>query len=850
MQPLEPQSSQLGSLPLVPDASAANTQRQRSTSEPYRSGTEYQRSAFESSGLAVQQQHSASNMPRSGTENQRSAFGSSSSAFRQQLSASDLTQTGTSRTPTSTPETYTAVRTGGSLLRDILISLLLFLLLAEWLRPLPTLADISEIYRIQPFLIVFALCIALDCFRVPYTWGWAVKSIIILFFIGFMFEPEGFLNGSWVVDFFKLIVQDVGYVFAARFDLISGETRTLLFLFGWALLISVVQALMLQRQHSLWFVGATLIYLVCLQLALGADTVQGIFRTLGYGLMLLSLLNLSRIQQSYGLTKVSSGGTLLWLTVSLIVVSILAGAGLYSASQAAPTSLMKPVSWANITDRIFELYNEDTGLPAVAAKAGYGHDDSSLGGPLQSDSSIVFTAKTPELTYWRGESKSLYDGKGWTSTEQISEPFISSDHTASGTTIAQEVLWSSKSPDKQLFYGGSLLHIEGLLNDKGSYLSPDIVVANSMTGKVALPEISDPLSFYKIIVQPVHADPALLSSDSDSYPAAIRDAYLQLPDTLPRTVRGLAEQVTAAATSPYAKAVAVEQYLRSNYTYSLEKPTHPTRNEDFVSHFLFVDRTGYCDHFSTSMVVMLRSVGVPARWVKGFAPGTQQAVGEDRMKEVIVRNQDAHSWVEVYFPSAGWVPFEPTPGFTGMDGEHARSPVTISQSERPTMTASLLNIPTMQSFSSDSKEWLQSRVNEVISFVEIYRKQFLLAAVLSVFILGLSVILWRKGIPQNMALIFPVRPSGPVHSQPLVRFMDRLWIQLFRRYGAKSAHQTVREYVTALRLENAEQKQALFEFALIYETVRYDIPGRPIYSKREIAALWNAILSTRDRKTR
>ena len=65
------------------------------------------------------------------------------------------------------------------------------------------------------------------------------------------------------------------------------------------------------------------------------------------------------------------------------------------------------------------------------------------------------------------------------------------------------------------------------------------------------------------------------------------------------------------------------------------------------------------------MVVMLRSVGVPARWVKGFAPGTAGTSDDDGLQEVMVRNQDAHSWVEVYFPSMGWVPFEPTPGFSG-----------------------------------------------------------------------------------------------------------------------------------------------------------------------------------------
>ena len=136
--------------------------------------------------------------------------------------------------------------------RDSLISLLLFLLLSEWLRPLAWMADAS--IQIGPILVVFAICIAIDCFKVPYVWGWTAKSVIILLFIGFMFDREGFLTGAWIVDLVRIISQDMVHIVQAHFDLISGEMRTLLFLLGWSLLISVVQALMLQRQHSLWFV--------------------------------------------------------------------------------------------------------------------------------------------------------------------------------------------------------------------------------------------------------------------------------------------------------------------------------------------------------------------------------------------------------------------------------------------------------------------------------------------------------------------------------------------------------------------------------------------------------------------
>jgi len=91
---------------------------------------------------------------------------------------------------------------------------------------------------------------------------------------------------------------------------------------------------------------------------------------------------------------------------------------------------------------------------------------------------------------------------------------------------------------------------------------------------------------------------------------------------------------------------------------------------------LFEMKAGYCDYYSTAMVVMARSIGLPARWVKGYVSGQSatQAVMEQFVPDeaivtdgpdlYTVRNSDAHSWVEIYFQGFGWVPFEPTPGFT------------------------------------------------------------------------------------------------------------------------------------------------------------------------------------------
>ncbi|NOU77167.1 hypothetical protein GC098_38390 [Paenibacillus sp. LMG 31458] len=727
--------------------------------------------------------------------------------------------------------------------RDSLISLLLFLLLSEWLRPLAWMADAS--IQIGPILVVFAICIAIDCFKVPYAWGWTAKSVIILLFIGFMFDREGFLTGAWIIDLMRIISQDVVHIVQAHFDLISGQMRTLLFLLGWSLLISVVQALMLQRQHSLWFVAATLIYLVFLQLVLGADTVQGIMRTIGYGLLLLSLLNLSRIEQTYGISSVRSGGAFQWIVVSMVVVSALASVGWFSARQAEPAPLMKPVSWAYLYDRIFDLYKEDTGTKGAFARSGYGQDDSSLGGPLQVDTTPVFTARTSELTYWRGESKSFYDGKGWTEPNQKLEPYVIPNQPFTGRAVNQEILWNTKSPNSQLFMGGKLLSVDMLLSEKGKPLTPSSLLTSEFSGKVTLPEIIDPLSYFKITVQPVHEDPSILNTDMGSYPFDIVGDYLQLPAALPRSVRSIAEQVTANRLTPYAKAVAIEQYLSNTYTYSLEKPTHPSRNEDFVSHFLFIDRTGYCDHFSTSMVVMLRSVGVPARWVKGFAPGTLQASSDgDGLQDVMVRNLDAHSWVEVYFPSMGWVPFEPTPGFSGISSDHPRETLTTAAMEQAAMTASLTNIPTPSKFTTNPSEWLRETKDRIVKFAKTYRNAFIVLIGCCLLLVGIFVLLRRKGFLVNSRLYFPIYKNEQGNSHPMTPYMDRIWIQLFRKYGAKSANQTVREYVTTLNFKDQRQKQALFEFALIYESVRYDTANSLTYTKREITAIWKAIQKT------
>ncbi|MBI2867032.1 MAG: DUF4129 domain-containing protein [Chloroflexi bacterium] len=139
------------------------------------------------------------------------------------------------------------------------------------------------------------------------------------------------------------------------------------------------------------------------------------------------------------------------------------------------------------------------------------------------------------------------------------------------------------------------------------------------------------------------------------YPDWVRDRYLQLPPDFSPRVRALAQRLTARAANPYDKASAIEDYLRTlPYTWEVEPPPF---NADGVEHFLFTLRKGYSDYFSSTMTVILRSVGIPARLALGYATGDQ----DPQAKDWVVKDKDSHAWPEVYFPGYGWVPFEPTP---------------------------------------------------------------------------------------------------------------------------------------------------------------------------------------------
>lgn len=163
-------------------------------------------------------------------------------------------------------------------------------------------------------------------------------------------------------------------------------------------------------------------------------------------------------------------------------------------------------------------------------------------------------------------------------------------------------------------------------------------------------------------------------------PRAVQERFTQLPPSIPAAVLDAARQVTSAAGNDYERAVLLQRYFRSTggFTYSTNAPSDG--GSDAITAFLR-EKYGFCVQFASTMAVMSRLLGIPARVAIGFLPGEQLADGRWRISE-----QDAHAWPELWFSGTGWVRFEPTPAIrSGRSPSYAQpeTPITAPPSPDP-----------------------------------------------------------------------------------------------------------------------------------------------------------------------
>ncbi|WP_057768266.1 transglutaminase domain-containing protein [Cytobacillus praedii] len=535
-----------------------------------------------------------------------------------------------------------------------------FLLLWEWLRPLEQLTDTSNI---GVFLLFIFTSLLLSFTGTPVLIGGCIKWVFIVVALHILYIDEAFFQFKWVFVFITDFIESFQLVFARDWVNLSNLFRSFLFFVLLWLMTYLIQYWLINRMQILIFFFMTLVYITVLDTFTPYEAGLAIVRTVISGFAVLGMLTFFRLLDKEGIKKEATLSRK-WMVplVTMIVVSV--GFGL-----AAPKA--EPI-WPDPVPYLTS-YGKGSGEGTGVQKIGYGLDDSSLGGPFIGDNQVIFTVEAESRHYWKVETKDVYTGKGWitSGSREVRSPFGSADQvpiTSFFNSPGIEMVKES-STVYSLTNNSHIVYPLGIQKiDAASFYSYELEVD---TEKIHSLEGDSPASIKQYTLDyavPRYSVTALNEASSEENIAVnneLINRYTQLPEDLPLRIQDLAKEITDGKDSWFEKARELERYFsRSGYIYDQKDVAIPADDEDYVDQFLFDTKQGYCDNFSTSMVVMARSIGIPARWVKGYTEGEYKGISESGSRMFEITNNNAHSWVEVYFPGIGWVPFEPTQGFS------------------------------------------------------------------------------------------------------------------------------------------------------------------------------------------
>ena len=270
-------------------------------------------------------------------------------------------------------------------------------------------------------------------------------------------------------------------------------------------------------------------------------------------------------------------------------------------------------------------------------------DELSIKGSLELTSELRYAVESDEESYWRVAAYDLYTGDGWVRRgETGSTDRRLGSPPGRSRTVEQSYRAITEIGTMPAIWRPSVIAGPAAEDARATRLG-----GLQPTGTLAANDS------YRVTSEVPIATVSELREAGEEYPDAITDQYLQLPDSTPDRIAERTRQLTANADNPYDTARVVERWLETNREYSLDvsKPSG-----SIADSFLFEMDRGYCTYYATTMVTMLRTQDIPARFVVGYTSG--QRVDED---EWLVRGHNSHAWVEVYFPDVGWIRLDPTP---------------------------------------------------------------------------------------------------------------------------------------------------------------------------------------------
>jgi Transglutaminase-like superfamily/TgpA N-terminal domain/Domain of unknown function (DUF4129) len=362
--------------------------------------------------------------------------------------------------------------------------------------------------------------------------------------------------------------------------------------------------------------------------------------------------------------------------------------------------------WVQLENTWNRLVSVDGGVNA--SNHGNFTDTLVLGGNPNLNNDIVFNVKTSDGKLYNQYLESLsydtYSGRsGWSvgSTAALAlQPNLIVSNSSQDLRVEYQDITVVNPPGEQFAYlfgasqiastnqaaqlrlnkttglGIAWLRASGKLAAGNTYSIISYVSAADIKTLQSVPLPANAPSF---IPDPNHPD---LEAPVTYYDPSILQTYLQLPKNLDPNIKILAENLTDKAPTMYDKAVALESYFHNHYTYDTNISLPP--GQEAVSWFLFRNNShkGFCNYFATSMAIMARELGIPARVVEGYTNGKFDA----KHNQWVIRGTDAHSWVQIYFAGYGWVNFEPSASFSTFTRPtvSSNSVVTTGGSTSPT----------------------------------------------------------------------------------------------------------------------------------------------------------------------
>ena len=323
-----------------------------------------------------------------------------------------------------------------------------------------------------------------------------------------------------------------------------------------------------------------------------------------------------------------------------------------------------------------------------------------LGGEPTIENRAVMQVQADETVYLRGAIKDTYNGSAWYDT-----------------IGAQRYSWSSKrhrtlrdqvfQTDYPLISAQTEKNITVTLlsANTGTLFVPQRLRALSVDdgSKIYFPRSSEVFlhrdlqagdSYTAVYLSMKATDPgmaALVANNENAQDDAYADAlaqYTAVPSHMQQEIYDIADQATQGCSTPWDKAVALRDYLKENYPYTLQVQTPPT-DVDFIAWFLLAEKQGYCTYFASAMTILCRMAGLPARYVEGYY------VHAGNGGVTTVTSLNAHAWTEVYFQGVGWVTFDATPGMDGADqSDLPDTNLPLEEQNQPTPTPTQTVTPT------------------------------------------------------------------------------------------------------------------------------------------------------------